>query len=299
MIDIIFASYANVDITSIVQARVNAGQQIFKADTNLVGDPLVNVVKYLTITYRTENFEETVSIPDGELVTIPRSDRIVHLDYDSHWKQKGYPEPWKFETYQKWVEPKTIEDYYQLACTRPSEIHEHLPTIRRYAEQCEHVTEMGVSAGKSSWAIVAARPKRHRLYDINAACENPVRKQLALEAGIDYLFHAADTGNPATVIEPTDLLFIDTWHTYDQLKREFELHASKVRKFIILHDTTIFGDTPEPGYYNGVMVPLANPDKGLWPAVLEFLAANKEWQVLERFHNNSGLTVLGKFNDSL
>ncbi len=32
--------------------------------------------------------------------------------------------------------------------------------------------------------------------------------------------------------EGVDLLFIDTWHVYPQLKRELEIHSPKVRKCI-------------------------------------------------------------------
>lgn len=292
---ILFASYANIDITNLIQQKYDAGQRIFRADANMIGDPQVNVVKYLTIEYEINDFRETVSVPDTQSVTIPRTNLMpALLDYTHHWSNYGYPKPMIYDKYTVWVPPVTIDDYYYLVCTRPSEIHEHLPTIKKYAQLCDHVTEMGVSAGKSSWAIVAARPRVHRLYDINPGCDDAIRRRLAIDAGIDYRFETADTGNPALQIEQTDLLFIDTWHTYDQLRKEFELHAHKVNKYIILHDTTIYGDSPEPGSYQGTVVPLANPDKGLWPAVEEFLEANAEWQILERFHNNSGLTVLGK-----
>src|SRR5207245_3408288 len=47
-------------------------------------------------------------------------------------------------------------------------------------------------------------------------------------------------GNDITIeLPPMDLLFIDTWHVYGHLKRELERHQSKVRKYIIMHDTTV------------------------------------------------------------
>ncbi len=81
-------------------------------------------------------------------------------------------------------------------------------------------------------------------------------------------------------IEETDLLFIDTWHVYEQLKEELRLHGSKARKYIVLHDTTTFGENGE-----------GEGRRGLWPAVEEFLAVG-EFQIKERFQNNNGLTIL-------
>ena len=79
-------------------------------------------------------------------------------------------------------------------------------------------------------------------------------------------------------IEPTDLLFIDTLHTYDQLIKELELHGNKSKKFIIIHDTETFGGNKKK--------------KGLEHAYKEFLTNNENWSLLEHFANNNGLTVL-------
>jgi hypothetical protein len=41
-------------------------------------------------------------------------------------------------------------------------------------------------------------------------------------------------------IIPTDMLFIDTLHTGEQLETELERHHDKVMRYIVLHDTTTF-----------------------------------------------------------
>jgi hypothetical protein len=38
-------------------------------------------------------------------------------------------------------------------------------------------------------------------------------------------------------IEETELLFIDTYHYYAQLKKELKLHAGKISRYIAFHDT--------------------------------------------------------------
>ena len=75
-------------------------------------------------------------------------------------------------------------------------------------------------------------------------------------------------------------MFIDTRHDYEQLKEELRRHAGNVRRYIVLHDTTTFGEQGEtPGH------------AGLWPAVEEFLAQGT-FRLKSREHQNNGLTVL-------
>ena len=46
-----------------------------------------------------------------------------------------------------------IEDYYQIQCDTASDINEHLPVLKEYAQKCETITEMGVRAVVSTWAF--------------------------------------------------------------------------------------------------------------------------------------------------
>jgi hypothetical protein len=46
-------------------------------------------------------------------------------------------------------------------------------------------------------------------------------------------------------IEETDLLFLDTWHVYEQVRDELKLHANKVRKYICFHDIVSWGEVGE------------------------------------------------------
>lgn len=175
-----------------------------------------------------------------------------------------------------------IEDKYTALCKKRSDINEHLPVLRKYASQCKHITEFGVRWIVSTWALLAAKPKVLRSYDIkhpkDFKADIVAVEQAAKEAGIDFKFTLADTLN--TEIEETDLLFIDTWHIYRQLKKELELHAEKALKYIILHDTITFGVEGEDG------------GEGIGKALDEFLETNKHWQVREEYINNNGLTIL-------
>ncbi len=165
---------------------------------------------------------------------------------------------------------------YRLACAVPSDIHEHLPTLYALARECRHVTELGTRGGVSTTALLYARPDRLVCYD---RARLPAVDALASLAGrTEFVFHEVDV--LAVEIEETDLLFVDTWHVYGQLKEELRLHAGKARKYVVLHDTTTFGDRGESAGH-----------RGLWPAVEEFLAEGA-FVLRDRAHNNNGLTVL-------
>lgn len=175
-----------------------------------------------------------------------------------------------------------LEQYYQERCETPSDINEHMPTLKKYAEECEHITEMGVRWIVSTFAFLMGKPKKLVSIDIDPlekwGNDEVTLKLIASEHGTDFNFVLGDTTK--IEIEETDLLFLDTWHVYQQVKAELELHANKVRKYIIFHDTTTFA-------INGM-----DGQLGIWPAVQEFLDANDEWFLLEKFENNNGLTIL-------
>lgn len=174
-----------------------------------------------------------------------------------------------------------LQSIYNEKCSIPSDINEHLPTLKKYADECEHITEMGVRWVVSTYALLMGKPKKLISYDINPINSEPIQ-QLVKDV-TDFEFRVANTLE--LEIEETDLLFIDTLHNYNQLKGELELHANKARKYIIFHDTTSFEWIGES--YNGKV-----DEIGLWPAIEEFLETNTNWELYERFENNNGLTIL-------
>ena len=166
-----------------------------------------------------------------------------------------------------------FKSQYDISYSVPSDINEHIPTLLLYSSMVNHVTEMGVRWGVSTRAFLYAAAKNKttlRSYDIvlNDTVVDLFTK--AKEFNIDATYQQADTLN--MTIEETDLLFIDTEHTYKQLSQELKLHGNKSRKYIIFHDTVTF---PE-----------------LDKAIYEFLTDNKHWQLLIKHVNNNGLTVL-------
>lgn len=177
------------------------------------------------------------------------------------------------------------EALYTEVRDTPSDISEHVPTLRRLASECGHVTEFGVRSGNSTRAIMAGRPGRLVSYDIT---ENEyvqgLFKQFQAE-GYPYDYIIADVLE--VDIDQTDMLFIDTWHAYDQLILELSANAAKVTRYIVMHDTVTYGLDGEKCYHK-------EPKNGLLAAIGEFLVNNRDWHVIEHYQNNNGLTVLEK-----
>jgi len=196
----------------------------------------------------------------------------------------------------------SIQEWFDQRKSIVTDIHEHLDTLRKYAEGCEHITELGTAGLHSTWAFLMAKPKKFITVDIIEPSARPTVKEaldsaieLAAKEGIDFTFLLDDTTRTDFQIEETDLLFIDTYHVYDHLKKELEMHANKARKYIIMHDTTTFAFNGEIGEYESTVTPENRyAPKGLWPAVVEFLEYNPHWKILEKFENNNGLTILSR-----
>lgn len=186
-----------------------------------------------------------------------------------------------------------LEKKIKEICETPSDINEHILTLIKYGKECEHITEMGVRGIVSTWAFLEGKPKKMISYDIQDPKEwqqdiNDVY-ETSKEYDIDFKFIKANVLN--VEIEPTELLFIDTWHAYKQLKQELNLHSGKVSKYIILHDTSSYEFTDETSYEKWGDEWIGD-GKGLWRAIEEFIEENNNWYIHERFRNNNGLTIL-------
>ena len=195
-----------------------------------------------------------------------------------------------------------LDEKYHRLCSTVSDIYEHLPTLKAYASKCNTVVECGVRTIVSSYAFACGllgNPK-NKLYMVDPVRSNEMSNFLNLckIEGINAeFFNQSDLQCP---IVETDLLFIDTWHVYGQLKRELERWNSHVSKYIIMHDTTIdewVGETIRNGWNANQQsiqhgIPVHEILKGLWPAIQEFLDTHPEWVLAERYTNNYGLTIL-------
>lgn len=213
-----------------------------------------------------------------------------------------------------------IHNKYIQLCRTFSDIYEHLPTLSAYASQCESILELGVRGCVSSWAFVhgllqntgtdvdtdAKRQKRIFLNDIvecdiselvNVVTSLTESTSTSIEIGYEWKNDLELEFPEGTRF---DLVFIDTWHVYGQLKRELAKFAPMTNKYILMHDTTVDGVEGETirnhwdaeSQSRDTEIPVSEIRKGLWPAVEEFLAENPEWSLVKRYENCNGLTIL-------
>lgn len=188
-----------------------------------------------------------------------------------------------------------LEQVVNLLARRQSDINEHMSTIISLAQECDHITEMGVRSIISTWGWLAGAPKNGLIsYDLRNPSKWGGRIEDVYDTAeaynIPFKFIEADVLK--IEIEETDLLFIDTWHRYEQLKAELTLHSDKAKKYICFHDTTTFAHRGESlGSENAFEGDVDN-SKGLWDAVTEFLDANNEWELVKRYMNNNGFTII-------
>ena len=218
-----------------------------------------------------------------------------------------------------------IEQKYKFLCKKPSDINEHLPTLYKYASECESIAELGVRGVISTWALLYGLLKNNKekktilLNDIVPCNINEVLMQTqGLEIQVNYEWK---NDLHLELKENVDLTFIDTWHVYGQLRRELEKFSKVTNKYIIMHDTTLDewnGETmrKSPHSMKNMLgrvggydyrknklamqqsreskIPMQEIMIGLWPAIAEFLLKNKNWKLKERYTNNNGLTILEK-----
>jgi len=183
-----------------------------------------------------------------------------------------------------------IENKYRLLCQELSDINEHLPVLKSYSEKYNHITEMGMRTGTSTYAFMSGKPKELVSYDLN---NNPCVDSLNMHArDNNVIFNFIQADVLKVDIEKTDVLFIDTLHNYGQLVQELKLHANKVEHAIIFHDTTTFG------YKDEFSNSKKQKKQGLRISIEEFLETNSDWEIKEIFENNNGLTILGKYVDN-
>lgn len=200
--------------------------------------------------------------------------------------------------------PSTLFHHHLKNCLAPSDINEHLATLHAYAKKCTSVVECGVRNVVSSYSFASGLMRTPgncfiMIDPYKSAAIDPFLELCAREGVNARFLMVSDT--ECDPVE-TDMLFIDTWHVYGHLRRELAHWHSHVRKYILLHDTTVdevWGESlrcgldvsaqsRESGY------PEEEIRKGLGPAISEFLAARPEWSVEKKYTHNNGLTVLAR-----
>lgn len=183
------------------------------------------------------------------------------------------------------VTPAALEARYDAALKMPSDIHHHLPLLRRLAEECEHVTELGLRwANGSTLAFLAAQPEVFVSWDVNprSVIAQAVADLVVDVEGSRTRFEPRVGDSREIHLELTDLLFIDTHHTARQLQAELARHGERARRFIAFHDTQTFGQVGEDGSTPGLRAAVRDFQMNHFPL----------WRVFVDTPECNGLVVL-------
>ena len=162
------------------------------------------------------------------------------------------------------------------------DIGEHMDILRLLAADCDIVTEFGVRTGNSTLALCLAHPSRITSYDVDFSdLKRGETEFLKRTAGEKTGLRFVKENTLECEIAETDMLFVDTLHTYHQVWNELKRHADKVRKYIVLHDTVLYGVVGEDGSFPGIVA-----------AIYKFLDINGDWRMGMNLLNQNGLIVL-------
>ena len=211
------------------------------------------------------------------------------------------------------VAAMTIRAKYEYYTNTSSDINEHLPTLYRYAKECDSIMETGVRGCISSWAFLcglmdSGRKEERKLLFLNDIDPCEIGELLEYSRGLSppvQVEYQWINNLDLNMDRSYDLVFIDTWHIYGQLKRELAKFAPMTRKYIIMHDTTVDefqGETIRAGLNVEEQMAASGFPKheilcGLGMAISEFLQQHpKEWVLKEKYTNNNGLTVLERIS---
>lgn len=205
------------------------------------------------------------------------------------------------------IDKEFINKKYMQLCNEVSDINEHLPTLYNLATECESIIELGVRGVVSSWALINGllnnnmKNKKILLNDL-LPCNIDELLFFTKNLDIDLTYQWINCLNLEE--QAVDMVFIDTWHVYGQLKRELEKFSKFATKYIVMHDTTVDefqGETircclnaEKQSQESGI--PVEEILEGLGRAISEFLENNPNWQIKKKYTNNNGLTILEKIN---
>lgn len=138
---------------------------------------------------------------------------------------------------------------YARVCATPSDIQNHLPRFVQMVEDLDatHVIELGTRTGVSTIAWLYALEGRGRLTSVDIDPQPPIGEHP------HWRFIQGDDTDPHVVglLDPADIVFIDTSHLYGHTVVELDTYRRLVRPGgrIVCHDTQLRrpeGSPPRP-----------------------------------------------------
>lgn len=197
-----------------------------------------------------------------------------------------------------------LAEMYHRSCHEPTPIYQHVSVLRDLAKDCATVVEIGLYEMTSSWGLLrglAENPAPFRSYvgiDPRRPEEATLEKAERISLSYGVAFRFVQDYDQNVGIDPAELLFIDSLHTYAHLSYELEKFSPQITRYIALHDTSApWGEQDDDSYqgdFSEYPSWISRTKRGTWAAVCDFLARHPEWQLRERRLNCHGFTVLAR-----
>lgn len=171
---------------------------------------------------------------------------------------------------------------YETLCRTPSDIVEHLPTLKNLANECEIVLELGTRYCYSLFAFLASNAKEVYSVDINYNDYIKNTEKMCKEENRNFKF-ILDSSIYVDPPKSPDLVFVDSFHEFSHVKQEIAKHSNYENlKYMAFHDSVAWGRFSENGKPKGVM-----------DAIEDFLSNNPNKFKIKFHHENcNGLLVL-------
>lgn len=151
--------------------------------------------------------------------------------------------------------------------------------MQRCMANCDSYMELGSHQGASAAAACLTNPKSVTMIDIDLHRWRPFEQIFQTycdENNITLNAREISSVDPKTT-QTVDLLLIDSYHHPRQLIAEMNLHMKNVRKYLVVHDTSIIN---------------RRPDDSLYQVLEAYVSGINPWRIIERGTTNVGYTVL-------
>lgn len=193
------------------------------------------------------------------------------------------------------VGPSTLQEWLDQADAANHPYQPNWKVVQPYLQGAAHITELGGRRRYSTAMLLGARPAQYLLIDPTPGTEMPELARLASgQTRVGVLPEQSERVDhekwARVCIAPegkTDVLFVDTVANGQQLTAELLLYAPRVRKRIILHNTTTHAHHGEGGS-EGMMAAIRRLVQGELPNI------SKEWFIAAHGGTGYGMTVLSR-----
>jgi hypothetical protein len=177
-------------------------------------------------------------------------------------------------------EDKSVAWHLDWVKRNPRDLEKHAGTIIGLASKCEHVTEVTKRKESSAFLVSSKAKKIVTIQEEKDAWTDGLISAAKAE-GVDWQ-HTYQSLNTTPDIEETDMLFIDSRHNYSRLSRELRRYSPLVKRFIVIHDTALYGKQGDDG------------GMGMIQAIKDWMIESPDWFIAYHTGEQYGLTVLGR-----